>query len=313
MTKIRSDEGVVGDLEEAWRFRRGMAVAIVSTLVNAITPLLTKFSLISLSPAVAGLCTSVLGCLLAMLARARLDPARRGPLRPLIAPSMINSVGMVCLMYSLSVLSPVLLGLLGRLYVVFAVVLSVWILKESVKRAEVVWTVVALVGGFVFMSRELSSVGSMLGVVAAIGYTLAFALSNTLIRHVRGGAHFSEILITNYGVSTIVFAVMCGLEAASGREIAIPVGGLLWAIASTVLTFIALAGLYISVDLLSFRLSNIIRSSSPVVAVLVSWPFFPVALSWLNVAGGVALLVSVAFIAALHQPGKQVVPETIPE
>lgn len=102
--------------------------------------------------------------------------------KDILLMALFNSVGVIFLYISISLLSPVTIGFLGRFYTVFAVVLAVIFLKEKLTRKEIVLIMFALIGIFLFVDKGDTDETTVLGIINAILYTFFFALTNIFIK-----------------------------------------------------------------------------------------------------------------------------------
>lgn len=73
-------------------------------------------------------------------------------------------------------------------------------------------------------------------------------------------------------------------------------GHFMFASLAAALTFLSLIFFFDSFRFLSFKVSNLIRSLSPIAVAVVSFPFFPVQLSAMNIGGAVIAFVSVVLL-----------------
>jgi drug/metabolite transporter (DMT)-like permease len=200
------------------------------------------------------------------------------------------TVGLLLFFYALSRTSPVVVSVFGRLQVVFALLISTFILKESLTWKNCLALFGAGSGAFLFFSRQLTGVPSVPELLLISAFSLFFAGSNWIVKTQMKLVHFSIPLLSNYALSVCVSpAVLC-----AARQFQWPAAsstGLL--AASAAITVMSVAAFYSSMRELSFRLSVIIRALSPVVGAAVAFPFFPVPIDIVSCGGAIIFIGSV--------------------
>jgi len=177
-------------------------------------------------------------------------------------------------------------------------VLSVIILKELMDRTEAFLILLAIAGTFLFVHKEQSvPLMHYFGVALGFAYTLLFASANLLVKKNVHKANSVTILFYNNALATAACAAIL-LAQGVGLETwdKITQETIFYSIIAAALTFLGLVLFFNSFRFLSFKLSNIIRSSSPIFVALISWPFFPIDLNYGNVAGGVLVMMSIGML-----------------
>lgn len=277
--------------------RRGYALHLSSVAVMAIAPVLNKFALETMSAISAALANALFGALLAYsylkLRRRQLAPPHSGAIWLI---GLSNGVGVALLYLSLALTEPVTVGFLGRAYVVFGVLLGAVVLNERLNANEAACVMLALVGMFAFAWRG-PLVTAPLSIVAVLGYAFFFALTNLLIKRF-GEGDTESILVYNNLIAALAiggYALAAGEPVAFGTLDAL---GLVLA-AAFLSSFLGLILFYEGLKNLSFAEANLLRASGPLFVALFSWPFFPVALSPLNVGGAALLLGGVSGLGYL--------------
>jgi len=287
---------------------QGLRLVIISVALMQLAPVLNKFAVETVEPYAAAVINTALICLMAGVARivrpiAGSTVVRRRGLLVLLACA--DAAGVLLLYLSLDLVSPVMFAFLGRLYVVFAVLLGVTILGERLGRLEVALVAASIVGSFVFSFGGVADV-SALGVVFVVAYTFAFAFSNLLAKVAVISSSPLTVILYNKAIGLVVLTAG-GL--ASGRLTAIDKGDgggrltralLLLGAAAVLSNGIGLILFYESLRYLDFHFVNIVRSVGPILGAACAWPWFRVDFSRLNWVGAALLLGSAAVLAASH-------------
>ncbi|TRZ38158.1 DMT family transporter [Niallia circulans] len=285
---------------------KGYMYNTASILMMGVGPLIAKFGLQTISASTAAFinaCTIIFACYIwgHLLKR----PVRFYVSKDMTILSCCNVMGVLLMYVSLSLLSPVQIGFLGRFYTVFAVLLSFFMLKENISKIEWLLVLIAVGGTFLFIAPKDSGSLSILGIICAIMYTFFFALSNVLVKQrMEKGIHSNSILFTNsmwtgalLGIYMLVFPSSWHVTQS---------GVSFTAIASLMTGFLGTLFLYEALKRIRFSIANIMRASSPVLLAFVSYPFFPVELTLLNIIGAAILLASIMLIGIVDFKGRRV-------
>ena len=280
-------------------FERGLLLNLLSVLLNASATTVSKFALIGMNSIVTTLIICASSALFSLIYILKDRTPITSEFKQLLPIAAMNAAAMIMLYSSIAILDPVTVGMIGRFYVVFTTVLSVFILKETMTRNELVLIGLAIAGTFLFVKSDKAvDLTRYLGIGLALGYTFLFALANMFVK--KSIVKTSSVTILFYNNVFAVFACL-GILIVQGY----PLGSLsavskvtwAYAILTSAMTFAGLVLFFNSFRFLSFKLSNIIRSSSPLFVVAVSWPFFPLNLSPMNIAGGGLVLFSIVFLS----------------
>ncbi|MGG4411929.1 DMT family transporter [Niallia taxi] len=285
---------------------KGYMYNIASILMMGIGPLIAKFGLQTISASTAAFinaCTIIIACYIWGLLLKR--PVRFYVSKDMTILSCCNVMGVLLMYVSLSLLSPVQIGFLGRFYTVFAVLLSFFMLKEKISKMEWMLVLVAVGGTFMFIAPKDSGSLSIIGIICAIMYPFFFALCNVLVKQrMEKGVHSNSILFTN-SIWTGALLGIYMLISPSGWQIT-PSGVAFTTIASLMTGFLGTLFLYEALKRIRFSIANIMRASSPVLLAVVSFPFFPVELTPLNIIGAGILLASIMLIGIVDFKGRRV-------
>ncbi|TSB45563.1 DMT family transporter [Alkalicoccobacillus porphyridii] len=276
--------------------KKGLILSVFSILIMSLTPLLNKFSLDYYSPVFAALLNSVfagLFCYLySLVIKERIRVVKS---KMLWLIGLTNSIGLICLFVSLDLLSPITVGFVGRFYTIFAIMLAVFVLKEKLKRIDLVLIGLAIVGTFLFVEKGATA-DSYIGIAAALMYTLFFALTNTLVKKTVEGISSNTILFYNNLISVVLIAGFMIITGDLG-SMTFQAEGIIFILLGAFFSgFLGLILFYESIKLIDFSLANLIRAVGPIVVALYSYWFFPIEFTVSNVAGAILILGSIVLI-----------------
>ncbi|MCG1023570.1 DMT family transporter [Sutcliffiella horikoshii] len=279
--------------------KKGYYLNFLSVVMMAIGPLVSKFGLLHISPGKAALINTVTIIVVSYLWGVfTKNTVTFYVEKEVILLALFNACGVIFLFMSMDLLSPVEVGFLGRFYTVFAVVLSVFILKEKMTKTEIIFIVLALFGAFMFVGEGADWQASLVGSLFAILYTFFFALTNVYIKKTLTiGRESNSILFTNNCI-TAIFVLVYSMLAGELFDPNYPVNGVLLIVLSSIITgFLGTILLYEALKYLRFSIANISRALSPLLLAVISFPFFPIKLTIWNVTGAILLMVSVLLLS----------------
>lgn len=289
---------------ESLSFKRGFAMNLFSVFLNAIAMTIAKSALTGVNPI---LTTLIISATSAVLSLSYLSFKGHSlsfkEFKNLFPIAILNALATISLYLSISILSPVMVGILGRFYVVFTSLLSILILREKVSKHEIGLILVVIIGTFLFVNKGSdSSQIHYLGVILGIGYTFLFALANLFVKKSIQQTSSATILFYN----NIFTAIACMLVLEGQhislsliKQTSLSVFGL--AVLTAFITFFGLVLFFDGFRFLSFKLSNLIRSSSPLFVTAVSWPFYPINLNIGNIIGGFLVVGSIIFLSIMEK------------
>lgn len=285
----------------------GSALGGVSVVFTSIGVLVNKFALIHVGPVPAAALNAGFAfvfCGVALLLPRLLGRTRVGmpPMIPmLLLLAAFNAAGLVLLFALLDLSGPIVVGFLGRMYIVFAILISVIAFGERHSRLEYLLMALSVAAAAAFTIPD-SAIG-MGGFLLAVSYCVLFALANAVGKVMVGkseqkgregalSATFSMLAASNL----LAFMLVSVLFLAGGwwtpGSISLP--GVGWvALASMSGTVLGVGLFYYSLKFASFSNSTVMRSLQPLVVAAISWPFFPVEVTWFVATGGVLMLLSV--------------------
>jgi drug/metabolite transporter (DMT)-like permease len=214
----------------------------------------------------------------------------------LVWAGLLDGAGGVAYFGGLALLGPVPLALLGGLSPVFASGLAYLALGERLGAPQLLAGAAAVAGALLFSWRDGAAVSAP-GLLLALAATLAFAASNLLCKVALRRRSAEEVLVGSRRWSLLA-VVAAGLVAGRLGERPFDAGG------AALVAGAALLGSWLAVKLFlealrraSLSVTTVVRAAAPVATAAAAWPFFPVSLTPLNLAGGAVLILSVAWLA----------------
>lgn len=270
----------------------GTLLSVLSLFSMSLAPLLNKYALVSLNWCWGAALSSLFCFLIAAVAKPsefrELVRSRFDVSKPLVFIALTNSLGLLCQYGAVAQLEPATLSILGRMYVVFAIVLAQVFLRERCARAEYIVLTCVLTGAGLFCWTA-NFRGNALGITLCLAYCFFFALTHLQIKIETSRSSANKILLTNNLVTAVVlipvaFACAGSLHDASFQTISLIAGAAFFG------QWLGLLLFYESLKRIPMVKANLIRSFSPIVGVAVTYPFFPVILSRIQVIGASVMI-----------------------
>lgn len=276
--------------------KKGVLFSILSVLIMSLTPLLNKFSLDYYDPIFAALLNSLFAAffcfLYSFVIKERIKIVKS---KMLWLIGITNSIGLLCLFISLSLLSPITVGFIGRFYTIFAILLAVIMLKEKLKHIDKILILLAILGTFLFVEKG-ASLDNYLGILAALLYTLFFALTNTLVKKTIEGVSSNTILFYN-NIISVIFLFIFMIIAGNFSSLSFHAEGIVFILIGAFFSgFLGLILFYESIKLIDFSLANLIRAAGPIVIAFYSYWFFPIDFTVSNVLGAFLIISSIILV-----------------
>jgi drug/metabolite transporter (DMT)-like permease len=279
--------------------QKGHVFNLLSVLMMAVGPLLSKFGLLEISPAKASLINAITIILSSYLFGIIQNKMVKFYFeKDIILLAVFNSIGVIFLFLSTNLLSPVEIGFIGRFYTVFAVLLSVLILKEKLSKSELTFISLAILGAFLFVEKDGDFQSNMLGVFFAILYTFFFALTNIFIKKTMSKEKDSNSLLFTNNCITLVFVLLYATitdDLISNDYSLTGVGYI--ALSSLFTGFLGTLLLYKALEHLRFSIANVTRAFSPLLLAIISFPFFPIEITIQNILGAIVLVASILLLS----------------
>jgi drug/metabolite transporter (DMT)-like permease len=277
----------------------GLSLNLASVVVMSFSPLLNKFALQHINPSMAAVLNSIFAAALCYLYSriTRISIPSLWKNRSLWLIGLTNAVGVVCLFLSLELLSPVMIGVLGRFYIVFAILLSALFLKEPLSRSEIALIVTAVIGMFLFVNKGIHF-ENWAGTFLALLYTLLFALTNTLVKMNVQDIEANSILFYNNAISMVFIIGYIFITGCIDYHEINAVGSVYVFLSALLSGFIGLLLFYNGLKYIKFSTANLIRSTSPIWVAIIAWPFFPADLTLVNIIGAIILIGSIVILTS---------------
>lgn len=284
----------------------GVELNLISLLFSSISPVLNKFSLTSLSPVIGGIFTSLFAAvfvLITIIFRHQTISWHSFANPWLWLLGGTNAIGIILQYVALSLLSPITVTLIARMYLVYVFVLSYIFLREKIERLDYLAIVLCIIGSFLISGGRLQLSDNGWGIICAFIYPLMYAANNITAKHLVADAHPNSVLFYNHSTSAIlllIFALASGtsFKGISSSAVAFNFGGAFFN------GFLSLLLFYTSLKFISAGKANIVRAIGPVIVIIYSAFFFPVQVTPSLILGAILVLtasVIVTFTKTLHR------------
>ena len=230
-----------------------------------------------------------------------LNEFRRVFSKEILLIALTNSIGLLCQYGAVVRLDPATLSILGRMYVVFAIVLAHIVLKERSTRLESVTLFLVFVGALLFCWRSEFTMDSV-GVVLCLAYCFFFALTHLQVKQASGVVSSNFILLTNNLVSALVLFPVALIFAEAPSSGSLDSVTMIFG-AAFFGQWLGLLLFYESLKRIPMMQANLIRTFSPIIGVLVSLPFFPVTFSTIQICGATLMVSALIFQSVIKALG----------
>ncbi|WP_300562156.1 DMT family transporter [Companilactobacillus sp.] len=275
--------------------RLGVELNLISLLFSSISPVLNKFSLVSLNPILGALFTSVFAAifnLILIYIMYRDFSVIRD--KWVIFLGLTNAVGVILQYVALSLLSPVTVTLIARIYLVYVFVLSYIFLKERLTKWDYL-AVVLCIAGSIFVPSGRVKIDSFWGIFCAFIYPLIYAANNIIAKYLVKDNNPVNVLFYNHLVSAVLLLVtgvfipgtFAGIQA---RAVTFNFFGAFFN------GFLSLLLFYTSLKFITAGKANIVRALGPIVVIIYSYFFFPIPITVNIIIGAILLIVSTTIV-----------------
>jgi drug/metabolite transporter (DMT)-like permease len=272
----------------------GVLLSILSLFTMSVAPVMNKFASTHLSWAWGAALSSLFCFAICFIAQPRaMTAVFRG--RTLISKSLLlialtNSAGLLCQYGAVVRLDPPTLSILGRMYVVFAILLAQFILKERCTRIEGATFALVFSGAMLFCWN--SSLGSdWIGIGLCLAYCFFFALTHMQVKVETSKTSANAILLANNFLSSLfllplAYKVAGPIPSTGASAVLLILGAAFFG------QWLGLLLFYESLKRIPLVRANLIRTFSPIAGVLVSLPFFPLEITRLQFAGAAVMILA---------------------
>jgi drug/metabolite transporter (DMT)-like permease len=217
----------------------------------------------------------------------------------LLSCGIINALGVICLFKSISLIHPAMIGLISRLYFVYALIISNIYFKEKLSIIELTASFFIIFGSFQFAYNGFV-IEKWNGIIFAIVYPFCFALQNAIIK--KKLDHLSsyqklfsiKIIALPFILAFIVFEKKQILSTVSFQNIGLLI------ISTFFATFISTIAFYSALKRLDFSIANLMRASEPIFVLLFSIPFFPIKFNIGHIFGGAMVIFGLISLPILN-------------
>ena len=283
---------------------KGIFCITCSLLANAFVPLLSQWSMESFKPLEVAFLISVLNTVYCLLWHMKW-PFLQSQLvvKRYMKSAIINTLGIICLYYSLSYLDPITYAFISVFYVVFTVLISTFVLQEGKTLLEIVAIIVGILGAFFIANKGSSTWTVSVGVGLVLLDTLCFAVANFMVKSASPPLNPVGVLFFNNSTCTLILMVMLAPGFARYSYLNIHPAHILGILAASACSFAAVGLVFFSYKLLSFRLSSLMRAMKPLISTGVALPFAPAELSLSNWFGAFLLFISILVLATKERKG----------
>ncbi len=268
----------------------GYSIQMVSILFNALSILLNKFLLMHLPVFVVVIGNLFFSLLICLLYYKNIKQYLY-MFKVCLPVSLINLVGIVSLYYSNSVLSPITLGILSRFYLIFAFLLSIYLLKEQFNNKQLILILFSIFGCICFVFRR-NNIGqiSIFNVLTCLLSSFCFALGYSITKMLSTKSDPKIMFFYNNFIGLLS---MCLYFIFIDSKFICPTAfDCMLLFSSAMCFFISIISFFKGLKFLSFGEANALRSLSPIVLSIISFPFFPEKLSSLNIIGFLIIIFS---------------------
>lgn len=275
--------------------RRALHLNLASLTLGAAASVVAGFAVGRIAPLDAAVTWTV-----AVLAAALLHGwlgagARRGlpglPTRLEAVTGLLDAAGTALYFAGLERLGPVPVALLGALAPVAGGALAWLGLSERLARRDLLLAAAAVAGAVLFTWRgSAEGLGDPLGLALVALSILCWAGSNLHARLALGRGRPASAVAAGAKVAALGVLLAFGLATGSLGQRAPDLGAVGWVAAGAVAGgWLALVLFYRALDAAGLARVSAMRAAAPLATAAAAWPFFPVALTPVNLAGAAVL------------------------
>ncbi len=223
--------------------------------------------------------------------------------KPSIVSGFANGIGLALMFLAIQSLHPAIFGFVGRLGVVFMMVLSTLFLKQRPDKIEVGLGLVAVLGALGSAFSDFSS-ASFFGLLFALGSTFCFSISNLSLKFAADRASNSQVLTCTNLIASILLFIYFILNS---KNFVLPSDLKIWLLMLVTALLGNCIGFWCymkSLKYLTFSRATLIRTTSPLFTAAISIPFFGFNFSTSQVASAFVLLLSILILTEYERRKK---------
>ncbi|MDZ5473669.1 DMT family transporter [Bacillus sp. 31A1R] len=284
--------------------KRGIIYSLISVTLVSLNPLILKFSLNHMSPIKSALITSLFSLIFCMILMNWRDfSISILKQKTLFFVGLSNSLGLIALFESLNLIGPILVGMIGQLYLPATIIFSAILLKEIISFKQFLLIVSMALGNVLFMYNPDSSQINLVGIALCILYISFFAICNTLIKKLTTQHNEKNILFGNLLYTVFFLLIYSFTQEKITTSIKVE-GLILLAITALCGGFLGQLFYYKAIQKIPFVLTNSLNALQPIMIALFSWSYFPQQLNILNSFGALLVFVTVLTLSIGYRKTK---------
>ncbi len=209
-----------------------------------------------------------------------------------------NAVGVLLQYIALSMLSPVTVTLIARIYLVYVFLLGGLFLKERIHGWDYV-AIVTCIAGSILVSSGRAQFDSALGILCAFIYPFMYAANNVIAKYLVHDDHPADVLFFNHLISALLL-LFAGFFIPHTYS-SVPLSGVAFNFGGAFFNgFLSLLLFYTSLKYITAGKANIVRALGPLVVIIYSYFFFPITIN-LQIIVGALLLITATAIVTIKQ------------
>jgi drug/metabolite transporter (DMT)-like permease len=209
--------------------------------------------------------------------------------KTIISLSILYAIAQVAFTFAISFGNPVIVNATSRSYLAFNFLLSYFVLGERFTPVQIFAVLLILAGtiGLSFFSSTETFVWSI-GAVLTLIYAFFFSVHNCLLKS-KSTKSFLSLLMLQSGLTCVSLGV---INIINGYKFFYEPTSIFWASSSGLLSsFLGFIFFHQGLKNLSFSEASSIRSLSPIIGIVVIYPFFPVYLNLIQKLSLVTIIV----------------------
>jgi drug/metabolite transporter (DMT)-like permease len=282
----------------------GILYGFASVFFMSTMPVINKFILQTTSPILGALVNSVVATVFFFAVALVTTKSIRIPFSKFsLTSGVFNGLGLIFLFMALEQIHPAIYGFLGRLSVIYAMILSAIFLKEKPDRAEIILGILA-VGGALGSAIEDGNHLNLPGVLLAVASTLSFSAANLCLKFASNKNSNTHALAAMNLVSVILLTCFFAI---SSEHLRIPSAPFTWGLMILGALFGSCFGFWFylqSIKMLTYSRANLLRATNPLFTAIVAYPFFGLNFSLMQIVSALILMVSIIAIS-IHERNKK--------
>lgn len=280
----------------------GTLYGLASVFFMSSMPIINKFILQTTSPLLGALVNSIVSTIFFfIMALITTKSIRISFSKFSLTSGLFNGLGLIFLFMALEQIHPAIYGFLGRLSVIYAMILAVIFLGQKPDKAEIVLGIFAVLGALGSAVEDWNHL-NINGLLLAVASTISFSVANLCLKFASNTNSDSHVLTAMNLISVVLLS---SFLAISSEHLKIPSSLATW----NLMIFGALIGscfgfwLYLqSIKKLTYSRANLLRATGPFFTAIVAYPFFGFDFSPVQVASALILMISIIALSIAAKP-----------